>query len=888
MASKAKELKEEGNRKFQKKDYLGAMDQYELALKLTPPDHPDRAVFHSNRAACFLQMKPAQHDVAIHECNLALQIQPGFTRALLRRARAYEALGNLNVALEDVKTLLQIDAHHQDAIDMLKRIQFSIDCPGDEAHWGQDKPPLPTSLSRSKSYSGSHITSNGVENPPVSKSFSLRNGGNHGSASTNFPPSTQPQRTTGTSSLTPTQSFREIQTPRQTPASWPMNTPPSTPSIDMSSYLNDSGVHRYTSSMDPSKVDSSEKIIHQDYPQGSKTDSSYSAPRSRPVKLIYDHDIRLAEIPVNSKLNELRKLIKSKFPSSKSILIKYKDPEGDLVTITSTEELRQAEASASIESVRRNLRINSLSAENGAPLDRRPNSAVGLPSVLDQLRLHIVEVPAEQEPYENEESPNEQDPSTPARNGVQKSGASYRMEKKEKALDKWMSQFSELFRMHLGIDPNGYIDFQELGLELCAQALEETITTEEAYKLLQQAGCKFQEMIAMGFLNWGNVYMCAARREVSHDDESDNDVDFSEKLQAAFDWAHVQYALAEEKFLLSLKVKPDFCDSILALGQKDFESAKLHWALAVASQKDLSSWDSTKTLELFCIAAEHTRRAAEVLEKQEDVHHNDIERQERASVPDNPMNSEQDISLKKQVYLFWGNVLYEQSQVEFRLGLNTWKQHLDEAVGKFELAGVHSSDITMALQKHLSVSTTYDDEEEETPEQDPAPSEEEINADKEEMGISSTNDNHEDFVTSESHSEERIPLEGVTDTANSLSPVCPVEEHMTADDPTDIGKSMQAVLPCENPIAQDLVTYSTCSAQEGLFLQEHLLRDNASGFPKVLQVDPSMKAAESEEGAMKRMHADSSSEEHVPLSTTSDSEDHVSRNNVTESLPTAS
>lgn len=43
---RAHELKDEGNRRFQAKDYMGALDNYDQALKLTPEGHPDRAVFH--------------------------------------------------------------------------------------------------------------------------------------------------------------------------------------------------------------------------------------------------------------------------------------------------------------------------------------------------------------------------------------------------------------------------------------------------------------------------------------------------------------------------------------------------------------------------------------------------------------------------------------------------------------------------------------------------------------------------------------------------------------------------------------------------------------------------------------------------------------------------
>ena len=135
LASRAKELKEEGNRRFQRKDYVGAMEQYDLALELTSQDHPDRAIFHSNRAACLMQMKPVNYEEAVRECSLALNVHPGFGRALLRRARAYEALGKLDLALEDVESLLKSDMSHPDALEMEIRIRGLL---GDHYHQRSD------------------------------------------------------------------------------------------------------------------------------------------------------------------------------------------------------------------------------------------------------------------------------------------------------------------------------------------------------------------------------------------------------------------------------------------------------------------------------------------------------------------------------------------------------------------------------------------------------------------------------------------------------------------------------------------------------------------------------------------------------------------------------
>ncbi|CAD6232498.1 unnamed protein product [Miscanthus lutarioriparius] len=126
LLRRAHELKEEGNRLFQSRDYAGALRQYELALRLAPRGHPDRAVFHSNRAACLLQLRPVDHEAVAQECSLALQAEPRFPRALLRRARALEALGRHELALADALALLALDPDHRDAIDLSYRLRARV------------------------------------------------------------------------------------------------------------------------------------------------------------------------------------------------------------------------------------------------------------------------------------------------------------------------------------------------------------------------------------------------------------------------------------------------------------------------------------------------------------------------------------------------------------------------------------------------------------------------------------------------------------------------------------------------------------------------------------------------------------------------------------------
>ncbi|KAH7388318.1 hypothetical protein KP509_16G069700 [Ceratopteris richardii] len=731
MAARAKELKEEGNLMFQKKEYSAAMDHYELALKLTPPDHQERAILHSNRAACLMQMKPVQYDAAISECDLALRVRPAFPRALLRRARAFEATGKYELALQDIELLLEADSTHPDAVAMATRIRESMAInQKEERKSGPNQGTTPAvelpveveTASEASVNAKQETLSLAISDSNCGTETNACNEDDHDAVSTPIPLARDKE-------LLPQACSQKTRV--HTVSRAPFCEPPL--DIPQSEPLSDAFFETIESSklppFDPCKSESLKKVIHQDDIQILHMDDE-SGPRMRPVKLIYGHDIRLGEVPVDCKFSDLRKLVKERFPSSKSILIKYKDAEGDLVTITSTRDLRFAEAAAAIDAVSRGFPITNMDAFSQE--QHIKGSAIGLPVVpskLDQLRLHVMEVPHDQEPYDKEEiseladeksSDSRENPGEVDSQDNKLSSQEQSKTKTKDEYDRWLLDFAQLFRSHLGIDPNGHIDLLEKGMDLCAEALEEIVSTEEGHKLFALAALKFQEMTALGFLNWGNLFMCAARKQLPHDEAQDSQLEFCEKLQAAFDWAQAQYALAEEKFQQSIQVKPDFCDAMLSLGQKDFESAKLHWSLAIAKQIDLTSWDSTEMLKLFEQAEQTMQRASEFLSKQ--GHHcKDVEYSANGKITTDDATClkdsreanqrqstfEQDIALKSQVYLFWGNILYEHSQVVFRLGLPEWKELLNASVEKFQAAGASPFDISTALEKHLSNSSIF-------------------------------------------------------------------------------------------------------------------------------------------------------------------------------------
>ena len=700
---RAHELKEEGNKRFQNKDYVGALEQYDNALRLTPKTHPDRAVFHSNRAACLMQMKPIDYETVIAECTMALQVQPRFVRALLRRARAFEAIGKYEMAMQDVQVLLGAEPNHRDASEIAQRLRTAIG-PRQEAQQDLQSRPSPAALGASA-----------VRGAPI------------GGLGPCLPARQVQKKATNLAGLSAVSANNKAEKPQTTlPAENGSEPKTPLPKLQLKPSHSSTKPHYSSNQKEPSSSSSVSFPAHGQYLD--------AAIRWRPLKLVYDHDIRLAQMPVNCGFRALREIVTKRFPSSKSVLIKYKDNDGDLVTITSTDELRLAESCA----------------DSHIPKDPGTDKT----DSAGMLRLHIVEVSSEQEPpllEEEEEKPIENEDKgdesgshsslgeslleavdsevdkTEKEAPKEKLAASEDPECKELEMDDWLFEFAQLFRTHVGIDPDAHIDLHELGMELCSEALEETVTSEEAQTLFDKAALKFQEVAALAFFNWGNVHMCAARKRIPLDESAGKEI-VATQLQTAYDWVKEKYSLAKEKYEEALSIKPDFYEGLLALGQQQFEMAKLHWSFAIAKKIDLSSWDSAETLKLFDSAEEKMKVATKMWEKLEEQRANEqkdpnaskreefLKRRKKQGSGNEGEPSgigghgeisadeaaEQAAVMRSQIHLFWGNMLFERSQVECKLGTGDWKKNLDAAVEQFKLAGASEADISMVLKNHCS------------------------------------------------------------------------------------------------------------------------------------------------------------------------------------------
>ncbi|OMO61695.1 Phox/Bem1p [Corchorus olitorius] len=314
--------------------------------------------------------------------------------------------------------------------------------------------------------------------------------------------------------------------------------------------------------------------------------SSKTEEPKKNVKLVFNEDIRWAQLPFNCNLLQLREVIHDRFPSSRAVLIKYRDEEGDLITITNDEELRLAERS--LES-------------HGS------------------VRLYVVEVTPEQDPfYERFKREEVHSLDIKQVKAAQNGDVKKIMEtgKDSCCVDDWIVEFAQLFKNYVGFDSDAYLNLHELGMKEYSEAMEDTVTSEEAQDLFDRAAEKFQEMTALALFNWGNVHMSRARKRVYFLEDGSRE-SILEQIKTTYDWAQEEYSKAGKRYEEALKIKPDFYEAFLALGQQQFEQAKLSWYYAIGNNVDLETWPSEDVLHLYNNAEENMDKGMQMWEELE-------------------------------------------------------------------------------------------------------------------------------------------------------------------------------------------------------------------------------------------------------------------------------
>lgn len=117
---KAQLYKNEGNKHFKAGKYDDAISMYSKAIEACPSTEKSD-VFYQNRAAAYEQLR--NYSKVIEDCSVALELNPRYTKALQRRAKALEQSGDLAQCLEDVTAVCILEGfQNQSSIVQADRV----------------------------------------------------------------------------------------------------------------------------------------------------------------------------------------------------------------------------------------------------------------------------------------------------------------------------------------------------------------------------------------------------------------------------------------------------------------------------------------------------------------------------------------------------------------------------------------------------------------------------------------------------------------------------------------------------------------------------------------------------------------------------------------------
>ncbi|KAI1894092.1 hypothetical protein AGOR_G00112270 [Albula goreensis] len=111
--------KEKGNEAFKAKDFEEAVAYYTRSLSIMPS-----AAVYNNRAQA--EIKLEHWHSALGDCEKVLNLEPANLKALLRRATVQKQLGNLQMASEDLKSVLQVEPKNGAAQKLLQEVEKTM------------------------------------------------------------------------------------------------------------------------------------------------------------------------------------------------------------------------------------------------------------------------------------------------------------------------------------------------------------------------------------------------------------------------------------------------------------------------------------------------------------------------------------------------------------------------------------------------------------------------------------------------------------------------------------------------------------------------------------------------------------------------------------------
>lgn len=118
------DAKLEGNSLFKAGQYEDALAKYEFAIQIVQDvlsSTEIQSICHANRAACFSKL--GNHEGTIKECTKALELNPTYMKALLRRGEAHEKLEHYEDSIADMTKVLELDQSNDQARRTIIRLK---------------------------------------------------------------------------------------------------------------------------------------------------------------------------------------------------------------------------------------------------------------------------------------------------------------------------------------------------------------------------------------------------------------------------------------------------------------------------------------------------------------------------------------------------------------------------------------------------------------------------------------------------------------------------------------------------------------------------------------------------------------------------------------------
>ena len=187
--------------------------------------------------------------------------------------------------------------------------------------------------------------------------------------------------------------------------------------------------------------------------------------------------------------------------------------------------------------------------------------------------------------------------------------------------------------------------------------------------------------------NWGNVYMCQARKAM--DGGRDPPVEeggppgAAIATASAFDEAKARLDTAKGRYEEALRFKPDFHDASIAIVQRRYEMSRLLSAAAgLGGEAAPAGQDVAKRAKE---AEDEFNAACAEFQKMYDELPPEEEKKEK-EVKEGEEQAEEPPSVRQQILVMWGNTLFEHSQMAAKQS-KPFQPLLDEAIAKFNEAG---------------------------------------------------------------------------------------------------------------------------------------------------------------------------------------------------------